>query len=195
MGKTESGAVWLSAERTSPYKFYQYWINVADDDAGQCLRFLTELSIDEIVALDESRKNEPHLRSSQKRLAEELTLNVHRQEGLNAARKATEIFFGSEIQDLSDMQLLDIFADVPSVNASKDALAGGEITIIDALVNSGLSNSRGDARRAIEQGGGYVNNRRVEAIDYVLSPEDLASETVIVLRRGKKKYALIRFEK
>ena len=194
MGKTESGAVWLSPKRTSPYKFYQYWINVADDDAGQCLRFLTELSMDEISELDESRVSEPHLRSSQKRLAEELTRNVHRQEGLDAARKATEIFFGSEIQDLSDSQLLDIFADVPSVKASRDALAGGEITIIDALVDSGLCTSRGDARRAIEQGAGYVNNRRLDSIEYSLRPEDLASETVVVLRRGKKKYALIRFE-
>ena len=194
MGKTESGAVWLSPERTSPYKFYQYWINVADDDAGKCLRFLTELSIDEISSLDTSRENEPHLRHSQKRLAEELTLNVHRQDGLAAARRATDIFFGSEIQDLTDRQLLDIFADVPSVNASKDALAGGEINIIDALVNSQLCPSRGDARRAIEQGGGYINNRRVESIDYNLTPQDLASETVVVLRRGKKKYALIRFE-
>jgi tyrosyl-tRNA synthetase len=194
MGKTESGAVWLSPERTSPYKFYQYWINVADDDAGKCLRFLTELSMDEISTLDTSRENEPHLRDSQKRLAEELTLNVHRQDGLAAARRATDIFFGSEIQDLNDGQLLDIFADVPSVNASKDALAGGEINIIDALVDSGLCHSRGDARRAIEQGGGYINNRRVESIDYNLTPKDLASETVVVLRRGKKKYALIRFE-
>ena len=158
------------------------------------MRFLTELSMDEISELDESRVSEPHLRSSQKRLAEELTRNVHRQEGLDAARKATEIFFGSEIQDLSDSQLLDIFADVPSVKASRDALAGGEITIIDALVDSGLCTSRGDARRAIEQGGGYVNNRRVDSIEYSLRPEDLASETVVVLRRGKKKYALIRFE-
>ena len=150
--------------------------------------------MEEISALDESRGNEPHLRSSQKRLAEELTLNVHRQEGLDAARKATEIFFGSEIHDLNDIQLLDIFADVPSVDVSKDSLAGGEITILDALVDSGLCSSRGDARRALEQGGGYVNNRRVESIDYKLSPDDLASETVIVLRRGKKKYALIRFE-
>ncbi|MBK95388.1 MAG: tyrosine--tRNA ligase [Planctomycetaceae bacterium] len=192
MGKTESGAIWLAPERTSPYKFYQYWINVADDDAGKCLRFLTELPLDEIDALDESRENEPHLRTSQKRLAEVLTLIVHRQEGLDAARKATEIFFGSEIQELNDAQLLDIFADVPSVEVSRDALAGGQINIIDALVDSGLCNSRGDARRAIEQGGGYVNNRRIESIDTNLTMEDLASETVIVLRRGKKKYALIR---
>ena len=192
MGKTESGSIWLAPERTSPYKFYQYWINVADDDAGQCLRFLTELPMEEIVELDHARENEPHLRSSQKRLAEVLTQIVHRQDGLDAARKATEIFFGSEIQDLSDEQLLDIFADVPSVEVSRDVLTGGQFNIIDALVDSGLCSSRGDARRAIEQGGGYVNNRRVESLDTNLSEQDLASDTVIVLRRGKKKYALVR---
>ncbi len=192
MGKTESGAVWLAPERTSPYKFYQYWINVADDDAGQCLRFLTELPMEEIVELDHSRETEPHLRSSQKRLAEVLTQIVHRQDGLDAARKATEIFFGSEIQDLSDEQLLDIFADVPSVEISRDVLTGGQFNIVDALVDSGLCSSRGDARRSIEQGGGYVNNRRVESLDTNLSEQDLASDTVIVLRRGKKKYALVR---
>ena len=192
MGKTESGAVWLAPERTSPYKFYQYWINVADDDAGQCLRFLTELPMEEIVELDQSRETEPHLRSSQKRLAEVLTQIVHRQDGLDAARKATDIFFGSEIQDLSDEQLLDIFADVPSVEISRDVLTGGQFNIVDALVDSGLCSSRGDARRSIEQGGGYVNNRRVESLDTNLSEQDLASDTVIVLRRGKKKYALVR---
>jgi len=192
MGKTESGAVWLAPERTSPYKFYQYWINVADDDAGQCLRFLTELPMEEIVELDQSRETEPHLRSSQKRLAEVLTQIVHRQDGLDAARKATDIFFGSEIQDLSDEQLLDIFADVPSVEISRDVLTGGQFNIVDALVDSGLCSSRGDARRSIEQGGGYVNNRRVESLDTNLSERDLASDTVIVLRRGKKKYALVR---
>src|SRR5690606_10388382 len=89
MGKTERGAVWLSAERTSPYQFYQYWVNVADADAGKCLRFLTELPEEEIAALDASRASEPHLRTSQKRLAEELTRLVHGEEGLAAAQRAT----------------------------------------------------------------------------------------------------------
>ena len=148
--------------------------------------------MEEIVELDQSRETEPHLRSSQKRLAEVLTQIVHRQDGLDAARKATDIFFGSEIQDLCDEQLLDIFADVPSVEISRDVLTGGQFNIVDALVDSGLCSSRGDARRSIEQGGGYVNNRRVESLDTNLSEQDLASDTVIVLRRGKKKYALVR---
>ena len=118
--------------------------------------------MEEIVELDQEKPN--HLRSNQK-LAEVLTQIVHRQDGLDAARKATNIFFGSEIQDLSDEQLLDIFADVLSVEISRDVLTGGQFTIVDALVDSGLCSSRGDARRSIEQGGGYVNNRRVESLD------------------------------
>ena len=98
MGKTEKGAIWLSRERTSPYAFYQYWINVADADAPMCLRFLTELSRDEIESLDASRATEPHLRTSQRRLAEHLTQLVHGDDGLAAAQRATNIFFGAEIE-------------------------------------------------------------------------------------------------
>src|SRR6185436_13621397 len=105
MGKTEKGAVYLSAARTSPYAFYQYWINLADADCGSALRFLTELSREEIESLDKSRVAEPHLKLSQKRLAEELTKLVHGDAELGAARKATEIFFGAEIENLSDTQL------------------------------------------------------------------------------------------
>src|SRR6185503_14013192 len=101
----------LAADKTSPYAFYQYWINVADADAAMSLRFLTELSHHEIQALDESRATQPHLRESQKRLAEELTLLIHGEGGLVAAKKATEVFFGAEIENLTDAQLTDIFAD------------------------------------------------------------------------------------
>src|SRR5262245_34342001 len=114
MGKTESGTVWLSAARTSPYAFYQYWINVEDADAGKCLRMLTELSHEEIAALDAARATDPARRESQRRLAEEVTRLVHGDSGLKAAERATEIFFGAEIGDLSDAQLGEIFADVPS---------------------------------------------------------------------------------
>lgn len=193
MGKTESGAIWLSPERTSPYKFYQYWINVADDDAGKCLRFLTDLSLEEIESLDRSREGEPHRRESQKKLAESVTCLVHGDSGLHAAIKATEVLFGAEIENLTDAELLDIFADVPSVEIAPDRLSGGELSMIDILVESGLCSSKGESRRTIEQGGAYINNRRVDSLDRVLSVDDLASETVIVLRRGKKKFALARF--
>ena len=193
MGKTEQGAVWLSADRTSPYAFYQYWINVADSDAGMCLRFLTELDREEIEALDSSREQEPHLRQSQKRLAEELTRLLHGEEGLATAERATNIFFGAEIGDLNDAQLVEIFADVPSKQLPKDRLADDGLPLVDALVLAGLAKSKSEARRTIKQGGAYVNNRRVTDLEARLTASDLASESVIVLRAGKKRYALLRF--
>ena len=194
MGKTESGAIWLSAERTSPYAFYQYWLNVADEDAGKCLRFLTELDHEEIEALDQSRQESPHQRESQKRLAEAVTLLIHGEAGLSRARQATEIFFGAEIQDLSDAELGQIFSDVPSLTVGFDQLQEPGYSLIDALADSGLCQSKGESRRTIKEGGAYVNNRRVPDLEATLQRKDLASETMIVLRRGKKKYALLRFE-
>lgn len=193
MGKTEKGAVYLSAAKTSPYAFYQYWINLADADAGMALRFLTELSHEEIEALDQQRTTEPQKRDSQKRLAEVLTQFVHGDSGLSAARKATEIFFGAEIDRLSDQELGEIFADVPNKQLGRETLAAG-LVLVDALVESGLCKSKGDARRVIDQGGAYVNNRRQSGTDTKLTLEHLASETVMVLRSGKKNYALLRFE-
>ncbi len=193
MGKTESGAIWLSAERTSPYAFYQYWINVADEDAGKCLRFLTELEREEIESLDRARQESPQTRDSQRRLAEALTEMVHGAEGLAIARRATEIFFGATIEDLDDRQLLEIFADVPSRQLAKERLSGEGLSLIDALVDAGLAKSKGEARRTIQQGGAYVNNRRRPDLDDRLDESDLASETVTVLRSGKKRYALLRF--
>jgi tyrosyl-tRNA synthetase len=195
MGKTEQGAVWLSAERTSPYQFYQYLINVEDADVGPCLRMLTELPREEIEALDATRAEDAAARASQTCLAEELTRLVHGDAGLTAARRATEIFFGAEIADLDDAQLGQIFSDVPSETVSRDLLSGAEgLSIVDALVSAGLAKSKGEARRTVEQGGAYVNNRRVEGVETRLTGADLASESVMVLRTGKKKYALLRFE-
>jgi len=194
MGKTESGTVWLSADRTSPYQFYQYWINVADDDAGKCLRFLTELDRDEIEQLAKTRAAEPHRRESQKRLAEEVTRLVHGDNGLSVARRATEFFFGAEIKNTDDRSLVEIFADVPSKELPRSGLEQG-LSIVDAFVESGLSKSKGAARRTVQQGGAYVNNCRCDDIERTLTADDLASETVMVLRSGKKNYALLRFAK
>ena len=193
MGKTESGAVWLDSARTSPYQFYQYWFNVDDVDAAKCLRLLTELSQEEILALDASRESDAAKRESQRRLAEELTQLVHGEAGLKAAKQATDIFFGAEISDLSDRELVQIFADVPSKELPAATLQGAGLPIIDALVEAGLAASKGEARRTVTQGGAYVNNRRVDGVEAALTPASLASETVVVLRSGKKKYALLRF--
>ena len=193
MGKTESGAIWLAADRTSPYQFYQYWINVDDADAGASLRKLTDLSREEIESLDAVRAADPAKRDSQRRLAEELTRLVHSPDGLAAAQQATAIFFGAEVWNLTDAALGQIFADVPSKELAASRLSAPGLPIVDALCEAGLAASKGEARRTVAQGGAYVNNRRVEAADYTLTLADLASETVVVLRSGKKKYALLRF--
>jgi len=195
MGKTESGAIWLSPKRTSPYQFYQYWIRTEDADVGKVLRMMTTLPHEEIEALDASREQDAAKRDSQRRLAEELTRIVHGDAGLAAAQRATEIFYGAEIADLNDSQLAEIFADVPSQTLARNVLTdNGGLPIADALVAAGLSKSKGDARRTTQQGGAYVNNRRIESADARLTPTELASETVMVLRAGKKNYALLRFE-
>jgi tyrosyl-tRNA synthetase len=193
MGKTESGALWLSAEKTSPYQFYQYWINLDDADVGRCLRFFTDLAKDEVDALLAEHQTDPGRRGAQRRLAAELTRLVHGDEGLRTAERATEIFFGAEISDLNDAQLAGIFADVPSRQLPREKLTGEGLPIIDALVESGLAKSKGEARRTITQGGAYINNRRVENIETRLTPANLASESTMILRAGKKNYALLRF--
>jgi tyrosyl-tRNA synthetase len=193
MGKTAAGAVWLDPRRTSPYRFYQYWINLDDADAGRCLLRLTELPLDEIRALDERRVAAPAARDTQKRIAEELTRLVHGDAGLAAARQATEIFFGAEIAALDDAALAEIFADVPSHEFARTALDGAGLALVEALKATGLAASTSAARRTIEQGGAYVNNRRVADVNHRLTPRDLAGATTLVLRSGKKSYALARF--
>jgi tyrosyl-tRNA synthetase len=193
MGKTESGTVWLSAERTSQYEFYQYWVRVADEDAGKCLRFLTELSHEEIEHLDQARQAAPERRESQIRLAEELTRLIHGPEGLQIAQRATDVLYGAVIDELTDEQLSIIFRDVPRGEAPRSELDGEGLPLIDALVTAGLAKSKGEARRTISQGGAYVNNRRESSLERRLTRQDLAGESTIVLRTGKQKYSLLRF--
>ncbi len=162
MGKTESGALWLSPKRTSPYQFYQYWINVDDADAGKCLRYLTELSREEIESLDAARAADPAQARKPAPPGGRSYATGTRRGRFERARRATEIFFGAEISQLNDGQLSEIFADVPSKELPRSRLAGEGLPLIDALVESGLSKSKGDARRTIQQGGAYVNNRRIE---------------------------------
>jgi len=193
MGKTASGAIWLDPRRTSPYRFYQYWINLDDDDAGRCLLRLTELPVAEVRDFDARRAANPSARDTQKRLAEELTRLVHGEAGLAAARQATEIFFGAEIGRLDDAALTEIFADVPSREFARAALDGDGLPLVEALEATGLAASRSAARRTIEQGGAYVNNRRVTDAAHRLTPGDLAGAATLVLRSGKKSYAVARF--
>ena len=193
MGKTASGAIWLDPLRTSPYRFYQYWINLDDDDAGRSLLRLTEVPLDEIAGFDARRAANPAARDTQKRLAEELTRLVHGEPGLAAARQATEIFFGAEITSLDEASLGEIFADVPSHEFPRSRLEGDGLPLAEALKATGLAQSAGAARRTIEQGGGYVNNRRVSDPTYRLTAHDLVAGSTLVLRSGKKSYAVARF--
>ncbi len=195
MGKTESGTVWLSAERTSPYEFYQYWINVTDDDVGKCLRFLTELPREAIEALDDARAKDPEKKESQTTLAKEVTRLVHGDKGLEEAERATSAVFdkNKSIKDLDDATLGQVFADMPSKTFSRSTLAEG-LSLMEAFVETGLAKSKSEARRTIQQGGAYINDCRCQDFEKSLTEEDLASETVIVLRSGKKKYALLKFE-
>lgn len=191
MGKTEQGTVWLDANRTSPYQLYQYFINVADADVLLALRFLSDVDEAEYRALEAGMSTQPG--AAQRRLAQSVTRLVHGDAGLASAVRASEYLFGGEIDRLSDNELLSIFADVPSQTVSRELLSQG-LGIVDALVLVALSQSKGKARQLIESGGVYINNRRCDSVDRVLTANDLASESVIVLRTGKKKYSLLRFE-
>jgi len=192
MGKTESGTLWLDPNKTPPYQFYQYWINLDDADVEKTLKIFTELPQAEIANVIAEHQSDLGKRSAQRRLADELTRLVHGEEGLSTAKRATEIFFGGEIAALDDKSLCSIFADVPSKELSRQRLTEG-LPLIDALVESGLSSSKSEARRTIQQGGAYINNRPMNDEKAVLMAEHLASESVMVLRTGKKKYAMLRF--
>ena len=193
MGKTASGAIWLDPRRTSPYRFYQYWINLDDDDAGRCAERLTELPLDELKSLAALRTANPAARDTQKRLAEELTRLVHGEQGLTAARQATAIFFGAEIGGLDDAALAEIFADVPSREFARTLLDGDGLPLVEALEATGLAATKSAARRTIEQGGAYVNNRRINDVAHRLKAAELSGTATLVLRSGKKSYALARF--
>ncbi len=193
MGKTESGALWLDPERTSPYAFYQYWLNVSDADVLSCLRFLTEIDQEEYRQLEQAVELQPEQRSAQKRLASWMTEFIHGADHLESARRASEYLFGAEISNLTDQQLMEIFHDVPSGVITRAELDAG-VPIVDAPVRVGLCKSKSEARRSLEQGGVYVNNRRVESADTLLTARDLASQSAMVLRVGKKRFAVLKVE-
>jgi tyrosyl-tRNA synthetase len=189
-GKTESGTVWLDPARTSPYKFYQFWFNTDDRDAGRYLRCFTLLPFARIEQLEESLKSSPEQREVQTTLAKEITLLVHGETALDQALKASKIFFGGEIDGVSDDELLDIFSDVPSVSIGKSELTSG-IPLIDLLVRASAAKSKGEARRSIESGGIYLNNHPVREADKKISLEESIRGKFVVLRKGKRNYFLV----
>lgn len=190
-GKSEAGNIWLDPSLTSPFRFYQYWINVEDADAVRYLKFFTLLGRDEIDELADALEREPHRRAAQRALAEDVTRRLHGETGLAAAERATRALFSGEIEGLSADEVADVFADVPSSEMPRTKLSGEGVPVIDLLVDSELASSRGDARRSIEGGGVYVNNVRVEDVAATVSSEQTIEGRFVLLRKGKKRYHLI----
>mgnify|MGYP003473156838 FL=1 len=194
-GKSEGGNIWLDAARTSPYKFYQYWLNTSDVDAEKYIKIFTFLSKEEIEVLTEKHREAPHLRLLQKRLAEEIMVMVHSAEDLENAIKASNILFGNSTSDdlkqLDEATFLDVFDGVPQAEISKNEIESG-IAIITVLnEKTGFVKSNGEARRALTANSISVNKEKV-AEDFVLSNKDLINSQFVLLQSGKKNYFVVR---
>ena len=190
-GKTEAGTVWLDAELTSPYRFYQYWLNTADLDVLKYLKYFTWLEEQEIAELETAHEAAPQKREAQRRLAGEVTRQVHGPTALARAELSSRVLFGAEITDLETAEILDIFDDVPSTELAPAALGGDGLPLTELMVSSGLTPSKGAAKRLIRDGGMYVNNRRVGDERQALGRGDFLDGSVLVLRKGQKHYHLV----
>ena len=191
-GKSEKGSVWLSSDKTSPFQFYQFFIQVPDDIVMKLLQFVTLVPTEALPGIEAQLKSDPGKKAAQLRLAEELTELVHGKEALERAKRATKALFGTEIKDLDLQTLGEVFADTPSTTKSKSDLAAG-LPLIDLLVETGLFQSRGAARKEIPAGGVYLNNNRVTDLEFVVKAENLIAGTALVVRKGKKNYHLVKF--
>ncbi len=190
-GKTEAGTVWLDPKKTSPYQFYQFFIQTTDADVMTYLNYFTFLSLEEIARLGASMHTAPEKREAQQTLAREVTRLVHGAEELTRAERATQALFGTEIRELDARTLLDVFAGAPKTELEKSRL--GSLTLIDALVDSTLCASKGAARKEIQAGGIYVNNVRASDVNATLGTSDLIAGAYLALRKGKKNYHLLAF--
>lgn len=191
-GKTEAGTVWLDPRRTSPYRFFQFWLNTDDQDAVRYLKYFTLLDRSQIQVLEAELREAPHKRGAQRALAREVTRLVHGESGLARAEQATQVLFGGGLEGLDAEEIADVFADVPSSQVPRESLAGEGTSLLDLLAETGVASSKGDARRSIQGGGVYVNNVRVEDVDRRISMEDALEGEFVVLRKGKKNYRLVR---
>ena len=193
-GKTEGGNIWLDAHRTSPYKFYQYWINTSDEDAEKYIKIFTFLSREEIENLVREHREAPHLRQLQKRLAEEVTVMVHSREDLENAVRASSILFGnstsSDLKGLDAHTFMEVFEGVPTAEISEDLISEG-LDMIGALAaRTGFLSSNGEARRELKQNSISVNKEKV-AEDYLITEDDLIRDKYVLLQRGKKNYFIL----
>jgi tyrosyl-tRNA synthetase len=186
-GKTEGGAVWLDPAKTSPYEFYQFWINTADADVIKYLKYFTFLSHEEIEQLEKAVQEEPHLRKAQKALAEEMTRLIHGEASLQQAIKITQALFSGDVRNLSAEEIKQGFKDVPTYESA------GEGNLVDLLVAAKISPSKRQAREDITNGAVSVNGERITDSNYVLADTDRIEGQFTIIRRGKKKYTLIKF--
>ena len=194
-GKTEGGNVWLDANRTSPYKFYQYWLNASDEDAEKYIKIFTFLDKEAIEALIIEHRETPHLRLLQKKIGEEVTIMTHGKEAFDNAIKASQILFGKstseDLKSLDEQTFLDIFEGVPQASVSKEDIENG-LDMIGALAaKTGFLNSNGEARRALKENAISVNKEKVKE-DFVISTSDIIANAYVLLQRGKKNYFLLK---
>ncbi|HDZ8719479.1 TPA: tyrosine--tRNA ligase [Staphylococcus aureus] len=188
-GKSESGAVWLGAEKTSPYEFYQFWINQSDEDVIKFLKYFTFLGKEEIDRLEQSKNEAPHLREAQKTLAEEVTKFIHGEDALNDAIRISQALFSGDLKSLSAKELKDGFKDVPQVTLSNDTT-----NIVEVLIETGISPSKRQAREDVNNGAIYINGERQQDVNYALAPEDKIDGEFTIIRRGKKKYFMVNYQ-
>ena len=180
-GKSESGAVWLDPEKTSPYEFYQFWINQSDEDVIKFLKYFTFLDKEEIDRLEQSKEEAPHLREAQKALAENVTKFIHGEEALNDAIRISKALFSGDLKSLTGKELKEGFKDVPQVSLSSETT-----NIIEALIETGIATSKRQAREDVNNGAIYINGERQQSVDYELSNDDKIDNEFTIIRRGKK---------
>lgn len=195
-GKTESGNIWLDARYTSPYKFYQFWLNTSDEDAERYIRIFTTLTKEEIDALIAEQHAAPHLRALQRRLAKEVTCMIHSEAEYNKAVEASEILFGKAsleaLQNLDEETLLQIFEGVPQFNIARHDIESGEVSFIDLFAEKcDMFPSKGELRRLIKGGGVAMNSEKVLDGDAKLTASNLIAEKYIIVQKGKKNYNLV----
>ena len=194
-GKTESGNVWLDRRYTSPYKFYQFWLNVSDADAAKYIKIFTDLPKEEIDALIKEQEEAPHLRPLQKRLAKEVTVMVHSQEDYDAAVEASNILFGNStseaLKHLDEQTLLDVFNGVPQFEVSREELSAGVKAIDLFTEKAAIFPSKGEMRKLVQSGGISVNKEKLTDQDMVIDCSSLLDEKYLLVHRGKKNYYLL----
>ena len=189
-GKTEEGTVWLDPERTSPYRFYQFWLNTEDGDVVSYLKRFTLLDRGAIDELAHAVAERPHRREAQRRLAAEMTSVVHGADGLDRAERASSVLFGGSLEGLGAADIEEIFADVPSTVVARSALERGvELAVV--MADAGMTNSRGEARRLIRGGGVYLNGERVADMGVAVGRSDPIDDRFVLVRVGKKRHLVV----